>query len=119
MSTRAKYKVRVCKGISESFDFCFYKHHDGYPEGAASHFKHALDLKFTQIHGLNMGKRLAMIDGFEFIRDHDSPSDTEYRYDICETSDSIYLTAYMGGDTTWTPFFDGTLQEFILRYMGG
>jgi hypothetical protein len=127
MSTRGTYQVSVRKHAKDGIPYdyrtqTFYCHSDNYPEGAAAYFHKALALEWKyQVHGINMIKRLAALDGFEFIDCHDDHGDTEYRYNIYEGESGLTVEAFKehynsGSFSQWVLFFDGPISEFIEKW---
>jgi hypothetical protein len=124
MSTRATYRITAThSGGSESQ--CFYIHYDGYPHGAVVYFEEFLDNleKIIKDGRYRDGKCIAafgMLPLSEFIDDHDSRGDAEYRYNIYynREEEDFYLTAFEHrwageGRDIWEEFFKGDLREFI------
>jgi len=77
MSTRATYEF----SLGDKTTYC-YKHHDGYPEGAAEWLK-----------GVRTAEDfIRKNEGVEITESHDIHGDTEYRYRI---------TAHRKGESIW------------------
>ena len=77
MSTRATYEFN----LGDKTTYC-YRHHDGYPEGAAEWLK-----------GVRTAEDfIRKNEGVEITASHDVHGDTEYRYKI---------TAHREGETIW------------------
>ena len=111
MSTRATYEF-----VTDTDSVVIYKHHDGYPEGAAQ-WLHAGDTAETF---------QANNEGFiEVTESHERHGDTQFRYIVTDVP--FYYTNLVGlknvqayereiGSDMWVQFYDGLLSLFIERY---
>lgn len=111
MSTRATYEF-----VTDTDSVVIYKHHDGYPEGAAQ-WLHAGDTAETF---------QANNEGFiEVTESHERHGDTQFRYIVTDVP--FYYTNLVGlknvqayereiGSDKWVQFYDGLLSLFIERY---
>ena len=104
MSTRATYSFENLEGLVTTI----YKHHDGYPEGAAHHlFESHTAEKFLRKN----------VDS-EITKSHEYHGDTEYRYKICRRREGTRLTVYKREwECGWKPYFHGDLDTFIGKYL--
>ena len=95
MSTRATYEFRTERpSFMEQFEPTFvYKHHDGYPAGAAGHLQCVSELpphgKKTKTNGglhheaaVFVKDNVKRVRDIEFTDSHEIHGDTEYRYII-------------------------------------
>ena len=113
MATRATYEF-----VTETDSVVIYKHHDGYPEGAAEAL-HAGDIAETF---------KANNDGFiEVTESHDRHGDTQFKYIVTDVSQDYTnkvglknVQAYERkiGSDKWVQFYDGLLSLFIEQYAG-
>jgi hypothetical protein len=131
MSTRATYHF-----ADEYRDVTFYIHHDGYPSGAAHYFQNMLNHE-DSMESCNHGLAEVFFranERAEFTKSHEAHGDTEYRYDVgtrfakwgiggggtLRFDESIrQIVAYERksyDSEQWTPFFTGTVEEFVQKY---
>lgn len=116
MSTKATYEFT--EEQTKRRPPIIYKHHDGYPEGAACWIYNA----FKHRH---RGAAAGFLRGnpeSELTESHEIHGDTEYRYTIDTTDPAWIVTALAGryndddDDKTWTPYFVGTLAAMLEKY---
>lgn len=100
-----------------------YVHYDGYPEGATSlYFAPMLQAK-----GRTLAERfIRSVEDAEITDGHNAHADTEYRYDLIEDRTGhvgvvAWKASYKRTDDDrwskeWTPFYAGTLTDFLAKY---
>ena len=111
MSTRASYKFE--SNTNYLPDVIVYKHHDGYPTGAALWLHNATDFD----------SRGRSITPESFIRENErleitaAPhGDEEYRYHILSGGEKLIAMHREIGEDEWDVFFDGELSDFFEEY---
>lgn len=110
MNNRATYRF---EGDAISPVVYCYTHYNGHPVGAADYFANMLDCEKT-CGGL--AARFVRANNLaEFTRNHESHSDTGYRYDIDQNGK---LSAYQRvvGSGEWEVFFTGSVAVFIAQH---
>jgi hypothetical protein len=113
MSTRATYKI-VSEGGQPNITL--YIHHDGYPEGAAEYFYNLLNVENRR--GGWATQMIRANDGAEITGSHELHGDTEYRYNLYESTNSVEAIKEIGSDNeTWQTFFSGSIVDFIKKYI--
>lgn len=114
MSTRGTYNVN---------GRYFYIHHDNYPSGAAEKFKTFLK---AYVPGDDIATcfRVA-VPRVEYTFSHETHDDTEYRYDVLNTTEVIAYEGVWNKDRTpnsgepyynFTCFYNGSIEGFIKEY---
>ena len=110
MSTRATYEF-----VTETESVVIYKHHDGYPKGAAQ-WLHAGDTAETF---------LANNEGLiEVTESHERHGDTEFKYIVSyapfyfsnQRLKTVQAYEREIGSDKWVQFYDGLLSLFIEQY---
>ena len=111
MSTRATYEF-----VTETESVVIYKHHDGYPKGAAQ-WLHAGDTAETF---------LANNEGFiEVTESHERHGDAQFKYIVTDAPQDQTNQAGLKnvqayerkiGSDKWVQFYDGLLSLFIEQY---
>nr|BDD45306.1 hypothetical protein 26 [bacterium] len=123
MSTRAVYTFKDDRDT----DIHVYKHHDGYPEGAAEWIFEAVSaLKKTPGWEDNITKDgLAasfVMTHLTFFTDHyKTHGDLEYRYEITTENQEVYVKAYIhkgykSYEHIYEEIFSGTLEDFMKKF---
>ena len=109
MSTRASYT------FEESYrEVVVYKHHDGYPEGAARWVSRAYDKESV---GLNITPE-SFIRANQKVRITDKPhGDEQYRYFITGDEIVVKYREIRNETPKWEKIFDGTMNEFFEKYL--
>jgi len=125
MSTRAVYTF-----IQDGEAHHVYKHHDGYPSGAADAIANALPLawplprfeadEFAAAFVAGNKERalpalpMSQGGGIRLTHGWDRHGDLEYRYEITGNGNSLrivaYSATYVGDETRWEKIFDGGLS---------
>ena len=101
MSTRATYQFKQ----EGKPTVIIYKHHDGYPVGAADHLKCAVGSSnpaeaFLRAH-----------DEAEITESHEIHGDTEYRYNVINQQVEVYERNYDSGN--WAKVLECELEQFV------
>lgn len=133
MSTRAIYTF-----VEDGASYHVYKHHDGYPSGAATAIRNALDYAWPLprfeadefaaafVAGNKDGAKPGVPDqyrggGVRLLHSGDwktvAPGDIEYRYEISLKNSNLIIKACAvreTGNDTWEEevLFNGTLSKF-------
>lgn len=131
MSTRAVYTFKSPKGQPQETHH-IYKHHDGYPSGAAEWIANAVPYAWKlprfeasefaaafvagnkpKGEGMGQGGAVYLTRGFKYH------GDLEYRYEITAKDGALWVTAYkVTHPNGWNQaaayplIFDGTLPDF-------
>lgn len=119
MSTRAVYTFKDSQD-----EYHVYKHHDGYPSGAAVAITNALKYawQLPRFEACEFGAAFiagnkAEGGGVYLTHHYKDHGDLEYRYEITCIDKELNVTAFelIDGvlDETWHEIFTGTLHEFI------
>jgi hypothetical protein len=123
MSTRAVYTFKDSYSVHS-----VYKHHDGYPEGAAEFISKARALAWP-------GQRFEAADfsaafvaankdsggGVYLTKNHQSHGDLSYRYEISWKDGAIHVEAFERsydeiGVAKYKKIFRGSLESFTNQY---
>lgn len=127
MSTRATYSFAINK-LNENNLVHYYIHNDNYPEGAAAYLLAMYEIcnhvKAPAAQSLSV-KWDSLASGFlvanpcdvEFTLNHETHTDTEYRYFI--TGEGMLRAEkihYGSDDVSWIEFFNGHYTQFINQY---
>lgn len=118
MSTRAVYTFKATDPGQP--DFSVYKHHDGYPSGAAEFIAKALPLAWPLPRYENSEFAAAFVaankeagGGVYLTGGCDAHGDLDYRYEIALEEQHLRVTVYEAdGWNQWANGFSGTLAEF-------
>jgi hypothetical protein len=128
MSTRAVYKF-----TSEGESYSVYKHHDGYPEGAAQWLQDTLDsglawelprFEADEFAAAFIAANKKQPGGIRLINGHDIPEDVEFIYLVGQAKNGQLVLSAWNYDNytakqanpasiTASPFFYGRLKDFI------
>ncbi len=121
MSTRACYTFIDADGTTHHV----YKHHDGYPSGAAGFIKDAANYAwdFPRFEASDFGAAFIRANkdsggGVYLTAHYDNHGDLEYRYEIAEASPEPNVTAYsikgeVKGKSTWKQIWTGPFSRLI------
>jgi hypothetical protein len=126
MSTRATYTLKSLNGTNH-----FYGHYDGYPQGAADYLNNAATYLETEKALSYKSKfRGSLPEAFiransliQFTTNPNDHGDTEFHYIIEEKATGVKIRAFEHTyDSDWNrskkKFFEGTLADFIAKYLG-
>lgn len=105
MSTRATY---LFKANEQHDDICFYIHHDGYEEGAATYMNKAR-VAWT----VGAESFFRNNEGAKLTKCHQAHSDTQYRYTFIDKK-----TVVVEKGRSLSEIFNGTIKEFIELHLG-
>jgi hypothetical protein len=123
MSTRAVYTF---KDSHESHSV--YKHHDGYPEGAAEWISRAIPLSWggNRFEAADFGAAFVAANktggGSVYLtKNHQAHGDLSYRYEISFKDGAIHVQAYQRsyadvGVAKYKKIFSGSLERFTKTY---
>jgi hypothetical protein len=114
MSTRAVYTF-----IGDGESHHVYKHHDGYPSGAAEWITNALGnawklprYEADEFAASFVAANKSCQGGVRLTRGYESHGDLEYRYEIRAKNGVIHVTAFDVSGRTWAQIFAGSLVQF-------
>ena len=117
MSTRATYTFEPSRHDVRSRAVCIYKHHDGYPQGAA-----------TWIYNAFVHRQRGLAEGFlrgnpesELTDSHDAHGDTDYRYTVQPDEShscgwTVTALRRIRDDESWALAFRGSLIDFVAEH---
>lgn len=126
MSTRAVYTFKDSAKASDAYHV--YKHHDGYPSGAAEWISAALKNAWAlpRFEADEFGAAFIAVNkegsgGVRLTHGYTSHGDLEYRYEVTCKSGVIQVVAYhvdygdspdFSAPLKWKQIFAGTLAQF-------
>lgn len=122
MSTRAVYTFQDTMS-----EYHVYKHHDGYPSGAAEFIQNALAhawelprFEADEFGAAFISANKDSAGGVRLTHGYDKHGDLEYRYEISAPAGALVVTAFSATDgpgpdykISWRKIFKGSLQKFI------
>ena len=119
MSTRATYEF-----ADKAEAFTVYKHHDGYPEGAAVFLTNATRMAWEppRFEAADFGAAFIAANkqgggGVYLTKSRDEHGDTEFHYVVTFERGKLQVAAYERDERDkWNGFFAGPLEAFAEKF---